>query len=94
MIPLVCNISVHRRDGRRCRIWIPLILLWPFIIALFVVAELFVILACVVLLLIRPRHALELALALPAFLYLLLATAGTSLEFAGPGHRKVLVQLS
>jgi hypothetical protein len=94
MIPLVCHIHVHRRDGRCRRIWIPLILLWPFIIALFAVAELFVILACVVLLFIWPRDAVKLALALPAALYLLFQIAGMSLEFAGPGQRKVLVQLS
>lgn len=94
MIPLICSIHVRRRNGRRHRIWIPLILLWPFIIALFAVAELFVILASVILLFISPRDAVKLAMALPAALYVLFHAAGLSLEFAGSGQSKVLVQLS
>ena len=94
MIPRTCTISIHRRDGRRHRIWIPLLLLWPFIFALFAVLEILVIVACTVLLFVRPRDTVKIACALPATLYLLSQAAGMSMEFAGRGHAGVLVQLS
>ena len=94
MIPRTCTISIHRRDGRRHRIWIPLLLLWPFIFALFAVLEILVIVACTVLLFVRPRDTVKIACALPATLYLLSQAAGTSVEFAGRGRAGVLVQLS
>jgi hypothetical protein len=53
-----------------------------------------VILACTVLLLIRPRAAVKITLALPATLCLMCQAAGLSMEFAGPGQREVLVELS
>ena len=94
MIPLVCTIRVKRPGGRRFRIWIPLFLLWPFIIVLFVVVELLVILACAVLLFIWPREAVKIALALPAALYVLLQATGLQVEIAEPGQGDVLVELS
>jgi hypothetical protein len=94
MIPLVCKVRVRRRDGSRLRIWIPLFVLWPFILVLFVALELMVLMACVVLLFIWPRTAVTIALALPAALYLLFQLSGTSLELGRPGHSEVLVSMS
>jgi hypothetical protein len=94
MIPLICTIRIERPGGRRFRIWIPLFLLWPLIIALFAVVELLVILACVVLLFIWPREAVKLALALPAAVYVLFQATGLQVEIAEPGQGEVLVQLS
>jgi hypothetical protein len=93
MIPLTCKVRIHGEDGKRLRIWIPLFALWPFILVLFVVLELMVLMACVVLLFIWPRTAVSIALALPAALYLIFQLKGLKLEFAGPGQEEVLVSM-
>jgi len=94
MIPLICTIRFNGRGARRNRVWIPLFLLWPFIIALFAVVELFVVLGCAVLLFIRTRAAFTIAAALPAALYVLLQASGLSMEITGPGQPEVQVELS
>jgi hypothetical protein len=94
VIPLVCTIRVQRPDGRLRRFWIPLFLLWPFILVLFVAAEILVILACTVLLFIWPRDAVKIALALPALLYLLMQTGGFQVEIAETNHPRVVIELS
>jgi hypothetical protein len=94
LIPLGCTVRIRRQDERLRRFWIPLFLLWPLIVVLFVVLEIPVILACTVLLFIWPRAAVKIALALPATLCLLCQAAGLSIEFTGPGQPEVLVKLS
>jgi len=93
VIPMVCDLRIHRRDGRHHHLWIPLFLLWPFIVVLFTVAQLLVMIACVVLLLIWPRDVVRIALVLPSILYLLSQTTGLKMEIAGPGQSDVLVEL-
>jgi hypothetical protein len=94
MIPLVCTVRIDRRDGRRHRIWIPLFLLWPFIIVLIAIAEMFVMVGCAVLLFKRPREAVKIALALPTIVYLLFQAVGLRVDVAELGHQEVRVELS
>jgi hypothetical protein len=94
MIPLFLKLRVIRTDGRRIRLWIPIFLLWPLVLVLFVIAELLVILACAVLLFIWPRDAVKIALALPALLYLLMKIGGFQIEIAEPDHPQILIEVT
>jgi len=94
MIPLVGTVRLQRPGRRSFRIWIPVFLLWPFIIAAFLVLELLVIVAGAVLLFIWPRDALKIILMLPAVLYMLMQTAGLKVEIAEPGQTEFLIELT
>jgi predicted membrane protein len=94
MIPLDCHMCIRRTNGRLHRIWIPLLLVYPLVIAVLALVELLVLIACIVLLFVWPREAVKIALAIPACLYLLLQASGLRMEFAGPGQPDVLVEVS
>ncbi len=54
--PMILDLTVASPDRRRVRLWLPLFLLWPFALALVVLALVLTIIADVVLLLVGQRY--------------------------------------
>lgn len=94
MIPLVAEVRMQRRDGRRRRLWLPLPLLWPPAIVVLAVAEALAVLGGAALLPFRPRRALAMVLAPPSIVYLLLQMSGLRMELARSNTLRVQVDVS
>ena len=79
--PMILDVSIAPRDGRRRRLWLPLFLLWPLVLALAVLGLVVAAVADAVLALLGRRYHHCTGLLLRS-LEALAETRGTSISFS------------